>query len=187
MTDTNPASSDAAAAPSAAPTATPPATTGLTADRGGQTLTLAELAGHDAPFAAETAELFAAVRDHDLTTLAARCDDDFGIVDIDPTGGSEVLRSRHDWETWFVQLFAQLDAMDADTDTLIERYDAVDWGDTGMGVVEFDQLLTVAGRTGHFHCIVTIVWKRVGDRWIEARWHASLLHTDLPEGFGEAA
>ena len=189
MTDANPTTSDAAAARAAAPTATsnPPAPTGTTADSAAQTLTLAELARHDAPFAAETAELFAAVRDHDLTTLAARCDDDFGIVDIDPTGGSEVLRSRADWETWFVQLFAQLEAMDADTDTLIERYDAVDWGDTGMGVVEFDQLLTIGGRTGHFHCIVTIVWKRVGDRWIEARWHASLLHTDLPEGFGEAA
>jgi hypothetical protein len=153
-----------------------------TSDRG---LTLAELAAHDAPFAAETAELFASVRDHDLVTLAARCDDDLGIIDINPTGGSEVIRTRADWETWFVQLFAQLDAMDATTDTLIERYDAVDWGDTGMGVVEFDQLLTVGGLTGHFHCIVTIVWKRDGDRWTEARWHASLLHTDLPAGFGE--
>lgn len=149
-------------------------------------LTLAELARLDAPFATETAELFASVRDHDLPTLAARCDDDLGIIDIDPNGGAEVLRDRAQWESWFVQLFAQLDAMDATTDTLVERYDAVDWGETGMGVVDFVQLLTVGGLTGRFHCIVTIVWKRVGDRWIEARWHASLLRTELPEGFGQA-
>ena len=150
-------------------------------------LTLAELAALEAPFAAETAELFASVRDHDLPTLAARCDDDLGIIDIDPNGGAEVIRDRAGWESWFVQLFAQLDAMDAATDTLIDRYDAVDWGGTGMGVVDFTQLLTVGGLTGRFHCIVTIVWKRQGDRWIEARWHASLLRTELPEGFGQAA
>jgi hypothetical protein len=150
-------------------------------------LTLAEFTRLDAPFVAETAELFAAVRDHDLPKLAARCDDDLGIIDIDPNGGAEVIRDRAGWESWFVQLFAQLDAMDATTDTLIQRYDTVDWGTTGMGVVDFVQLLTVGGQSGRFHCIVTIVWKRVGDRWIEARWHASLLHTELPEGFGQAA
>ena len=154
---------------------------------GPATLTLAELAALDAPFAVETAELFAAVRDHDLPTLAARCDDDLGIIDIDPSGGAEVIRDRAGWESWFVQLFAQLDAMDAATDTLVTRYDAVDWGTTGMGVVDFTQLLTVGERTGRFHCIVTIVWKRVGEQWIEARWHASLLRTELPEGFGQPA
>ena len=152
----------------------------------GEPPSLDELAALDAPFATETAELFASVRDHDLPTLAARCDDDLGIIDIDPGGGAEVIRDRAGWESWFVQLFAQLDAMDAATDTLVSRYDAVDWGTTGMGVVDFTQLLTVGGLMGRFHCIVTIVWKRVGDRWIEARWHASLLDTDLPEGFGQS-
>jgi hypothetical protein len=99
-------------------------------------LDLAALASHDAPFAAETAELFSAVRDHDLPTLAARCDDDLGIVDINPAGGSEVIHDRAAWETWFVQLFAQLDATDAATDTEVHRYDAVDWGHTGMSVVD---------------------------------------------------
>ncbi|MFP4233767.1 MAG: nuclear transport factor 2 family protein [Nitriliruptoraceae bacterium] len=154
----------------------------ITADR---PLSLDGLAELDAPFAVETAELFASVRDHDLPTLAARCDDDLGIIDIDPAGGAEVIRDRAGWESWFVQLFAQLDAMDATTDTLVTRYDAVDWGSTGMSVVDFTQLLTVAGLTGRFHCIVTIVWKRVEEQWIEARWHASLLDTDLPEGFGQ--
>ena len=149
--------------------------------------TLDEFARSGALFAVETAELFASVRDHDLPTLSARCDDDLGIIDIDPNGGAEVIRDRAGWESWFVQLFAQLDAMDAATDTLITRYDAVDWGETGMGVVDFIQLLTVGGLTGRFHCIVTIVWKRRDDRWIEARWHASLLRTELPEGFGQPA
>jgi hypothetical protein len=54
------------------------------------------------------------------------------------------------------ELFAQLDAMDAATDTEIHRYDAVDCGRTGMSVVEFV-------------------------------WHASVLGTDLPPGFGAAA
>jgi len=174
---------------SAATTTTPDGTrdTSLTSRTitDGAPLTLDELAALDAPFAAETAELFASVRDHDLPTLAARCDDDLGIIDIDPTGGAEVIRDREGWETWFVQLFAQLDAMDATTDTLVTRYDAVDWGSTGMGVVDFTQTLTVGGLTGFFHCIVTIVWKRVGDRWVEARWHASLLDTEVPEGFGQ--
>jgi hypothetical protein len=147
---------------------------------------LAALAMHAAPFASETAELFAAVRDHDLPTLAARCDDDLGIIDIDPSGGSEVIRDRAAWESWFVQLFAQLDAMDAATDTEIHRYDAVDWGQTGMSVVEFVQTLTIGELTGRFTCIVTIVWKRQSERWVEARWHASLLETELPPGFGAA-
>ncbi len=148
---------------------------------------LGALASYDAPFAAETAELFAAVRDHDLPTLAARCDDDLGIVDINPSGGSEVIRDRAAWESWFVQLFAQLDAMDATTDTEIHRYDAVNWDQTGMSVVEFVQTLTVGGLTGRFRCIVTIVWKRQTNRWVEARWHASLLDTELPPGFGATA
>lgn len=142
------------------------------------------LAGYDRPFAAETAELFAAVRHHDLPTLAARCDDDLGIVDIDPSGGSEVIRDRAAWESWFIQLFAQLDAMDAATDTEIHRYDAVDWGSTGMSVVEFVQTLTIGRLTGRFRCIATIVWKQQEGRWVEARWHASLLDTELPPGFG---
>lgn len=151
------------------------------------TMDLTALQEHDAPFAAETAELFAAVRDHDLPTLAARCDDDLGIVDIDPSGGSQVIRDRAEWESWFVQLFAGLVAMDATTDTEIHRYDAVDWGQTGMSVVEFVQTLTVGELTGRFRCIVTIVWKRQAERWVEARWHASLLGTELPPGFGVTA
>ena len=147
-------------------------------------LTLNELAELDAPFAAESSELFASVRDHDFETLAARCDDDFGIIDINTGGGSEIIRNRAEWENWFTNLFKQLDAMQAKTDTLIAKYDAVDWGDTGMSVVEFAQMLEFGGKTGRFNVIVTIVWKKVEGRWVEARWHSSLVSTELPEGFG---
>ncbi len=47
--------------------------------------------------ATETSKLFASIRDHDLTTLAARCDDGFGIIAIDPEGGSQVIGDRAGW------------------------------------------------------------------------------------------
>ncbi|MFW5892785.1 MAG: nuclear transport factor 2 family protein [Bacillota bacterium] len=157
---------------------------GAAAPAAKELLTLKELADLDKPFAAEASELFASVRDHDFKTLSARCDDDFGIVDINTEGGSEVIRSRTEWENWFKSLFKQLSTMQAKTDTLIASYDAVDWGETGMSVVEFVQLLHVGGKTGRFNVIVTIVWKKVEGRWVEARWHSSLVSTELPEGFG---
>ena len=157
---------------------------GAAAPASDELLTLKELAELDQPFAAETAELFASVRDHDFKTLSARCDDDFGIIDINPEGGSELIRTRAEWENWFTTLFKQLTAMQAKTDTFIAKYDAVNWGETGMSVVEFAQMLEVGGKTGRFNVIVTIVWKKVEDRWIEARWHSSLVSTELPEGFG---
>ena len=38
---------------------------------------------HGEPLFEETCELLRSVRDHDFDTLARRCDDDFGIVDLD--------------------------------------------------------------------------------------------------------
>ncbi|MFN3595768.1 MAG: nuclear transport factor 2 family protein [Rubricoccaceae bacterium] len=138
------------------------------------------------PFVEETRALFRAVRDHDFDTLAALCDDDFGIVDLGPAGESVPCRTRAEWERWFRTLFATLRAMDAATDTEIESYDALVRGELGYGVVEFTQLLTVGGLTGRFRCLVTIIWKRAGERWVESRWHCSLLGRDLPEGFPTA-
>lgn len=149
-------------------------------------LTLDALAARGTPFAAETAELLAAVRDHDLPTLESRCDDDFGIIDLAPDGGSMVLPDRSAWRAWFEGLFAQLSGMAATTDSLVETLDSVVWTDAGMSVLTWWQSLTVAEMTGWFRCQATIVWKRDGDRWVEARWHASLLETDLPEGFPTA-
>ena len=145
--------------------------------------TLAELAASGLPLAEQTAGLFSGVRDHDLPRLEALCDDDHGIVDIAPDGSSVVIPDQAAWRAWFEQLFAQLDAMQATTDTLVTGYDTSVWTDAAMGVVHFTQTLTIGGHTARFACIVTIVWKQVEGRWQEARWHASMLDTEVPEGF----
>ena len=136
----------------------------------------------EAPFFAETIELLRCVRDHDFDTLADLCDDDFGIVDLDPAGGSVMIRTRAEWEAWFRRLFAQLEAMPAGTDSEILDYQAIEATDMGYSVVEFRQSLSMGELTAYFDCVATIVWKRTPDGWKEARWHVSLLSTDLPEG-----
>lgn len=130
------------------------------------------------PFAEETRTLFRCVSEHDFDTLAALCDDDFGIIDLGTEGQSVVVETRADWENWFHTLFKQLDDMKADTRTEIQKYQAIEMGDMGYGVVDFCQLLTVGGQTARFYCVVTIIWKRVGDAWKESRWHCSLIRTD---------
>ena len=139
----------------------------------------------DEPFFAETCELLRSVRDHDFDTLARRCDDDFGIVDLDTEGRSVPVRNRAEWEAWFQGLFAQLDAMGAETDSEITDYHAIAGEDLGYSVLEFRQSLTLGGQTAFFDCITTIVWKLTPDGWREARWHGSLLSTEIPETFGQ--
>lgn len=134
----------------------------------------------DQPFFAETLELLRSVRDHDFATLAARCDDNFGIVDIAPDGGNVAIRSRAEWEAWFHSLFGQLDTMGAATDSEILAYDAVESGTMGFAVLEFRQTLAVGELVASFDCMTTIVWKRVENRWVEARWHGSVLSSDVP-------
>ena len=136
------------------------------------------------PFFAETCSLLRCVRDHDFDTLATLCDDDFGIVDVDPSGGSVAIRSRGEWEAWFHDLFATLTGLDAATDSEILAYDATTSEELGFSVLEFRQTLSSAGLTASFDCIATIVWKATPDGWREARWHASVLTAEVPEGFG---
>ncbi len=131
------------------------------------------------PFATETQTLFRCVSEHDFDTLAALCDDDFGIIDLGTQGESVVVETREDWENWFHTLFAKLDTMDATTRTEIERYQALVNGDMGYSVVDFCQVLTVGGHDARFYCVVTIIWKRVGDTWKESRWHCSLIRTEM--------
>jgi hypothetical protein len=76
------------------------------------------------PFFDLTEEMFRCVRDRDFETLANICDDEFGIVDINVEGGSEVIRDRAGWEKWFSGLFTQLKDMDARTWSEITRYEA---------------------------------------------------------------
>jgi len=130
------------------------------------------------PFAEETKTLFRCVSEHDFDTLALLCDDDFGIIDLGTEGQSVVVETREDWENWFHTLFARLDEMNAHTATEIQKYQALQMGDMGYGVVDFVQLLTVNGQTARFHCVTTIIWKRVGDEWKESRWHASLINVE---------
>ncbi len=76
------------------------------------------------PFFSETLTLLRSVRDHDFDTLAALCDDDFGIIDVDPSGTPVPVRTRAEWEAWFHGLFATLATMGASTDSEILAYDA---------------------------------------------------------------
>jgi ketosteroid isomerase-like protein len=140
----------------------------------------AEFAGR--PFFDQTVTLLRCVRDHDFATLAALCDDDFGIVDVDASGQPRPVRSRTEWEEWFHELFATLDVMAADTDSEILDYQSVESGDLGYSVLEFRQFLSVGSTTATFDSIATIIWKRTAEGWREARWHASVIESDVPDG-----
>lgn len=130
------------------------------------------------PFAEETKTLFRCVSEHDFDTLAALCDDDFGIIDLGTEGQSVVIETRKEWEDWFHNLFARLDAMGAHTSTEINKYQALESDKMGYGVVDFCQLLRVEGQVSRFYCVATIIWKRVGDVWKESRWHCSLIRVE---------
>lgn len=134
-----------------------------------------------APFFAETVTLLRSVRDHDFDTLAALCDDDFGIVDVDTSGAVRPIRDRAGWERWFRELFSTLDAMGATTDSRIDDYQAVATDDLGYSVLDFTQTLAVGGHVASFECVATIVWKRTPAGWREARWHASVISSHVPD------
>ena len=136
------------------------------------------------PFFEQTLTLLRSVRDHDFDTLSILCDDDHGIVDVDPSGTSVAIRTRAEWEHWFHQLFAQLDALAAATDSEILDYVAVEEPSLGYSVLDFRQTLTIGELTATFDCLATIIWKSTPDGWREARWHASVISTDIPDGFG---
>jgi ketosteroid isomerase-like protein len=139
-----------------------------------------ETTGTQPLFYAETQMLFHCVEHHDFDTLAALCDDDFGIVDIAPDGNSVVIRDRAGWENWFRHLFAQLSAMEAKTYTDIAYYRALADGNLGYCTVEFCQHLKVAGQHHKFFCVATIIWKKMpnGD-WKESRWHCSVVRREM--------
>ena len=131
-------------------------------------------------FLPETMRLFSYVSTQNFDDLAALCDDDFGIVDLDPNGGSVMVRTRKEWEDWFHGLFQQLNTMHASTTTTITQYDVLPGEVLAMSVVEFDQHLHVGEQTHTFGCVVTIVWKKTAHGWQEARWHVSLIRQ--PDG-----
>jgi ketosteroid isomerase-like protein len=135
----------------------------------------------DRPFFAETLVLLRAVREHDFGTLAALCDDDFGIVDIAPDGSGVPIRTRAEWEAWFRDgLFPRLEALGADTDSEVTGYQALVSGDLGYGVVDFRQSLMIGELAATFDCIATIIWKQTATGWKESRWHCSVISSDIP-------
>jgi len=136
----------------------------------------------DRPLFAETLTLLRCLRDHDFDTLSRLCDDDFGIVDVDPSGAPVAIRTRVEWEAWFRGLFGTLSEMQAETDSEVLDYTAVQSDDLGYSVLEFRQTLSVTGLVASFECIATIVWKRTPEGWREARWHASVISSDVPDG-----
>ena len=141
----------------------------------------------DQPFYDETVSLLRSVCDHDFATLAALCDDDFGIVDVDASGTARPIRSRVEWEQWFTTMFASLKGMNAASDSVILDYQALREGSLGFGVLEFRQTLRVDTHVATFDCVATIIWKLTPTGWREARWHASIISADIPSALLLAA
>jgi hypothetical protein len=126
-------------------------------------------------FRKATELLFECVSKHDFDTLANLCDDDFGIIDLDPQGKNVVVHDRSGWENWFRTLFAKLQELQAHTYTYIVDYKELKHDTMGYSVVNFDQFLEVGGQKLKFNCVTTIIWKLVGSNWKESRWHVSLI------------
>lgn len=126
------------------------------------------------PFYDLTCEMLDCVRDHNFERLSRICDDDFGIIDINTTGGSEIIRDREGWEDWFTGLFKKLDDMQAKTWSVITNYEALEHETMGYSVVDFDQMFIAGGKTMRFGVIATIIWKKEGNIWKESRYHSSL-------------
>ncbi len=127
------------------------------------------------PFYRLTETLLNCVRDHNFQDLSQLCDDDFGIIDINETGGTMVARNRKEWESWFTTLFDKLKTMGAETWSEITEYDAMEGADMGYSVVFFNQYLQVGEVKQCFKATSTIIWKKTSEGWKEARYHGSLL------------
>lgn len=127
------------------------------------------------PFYNLVVDMFECVKTHNFERLSKICDDDFGIIDINTTGGSEIIRNREGWENWFKGLFIKLDELNAQTWSEITQYEAVQFTDSGYSVVDFDQIFIAGDQKLKFSVISTIIWKLVNNEWKEARYHSSLL------------
>ncbi len=126
------------------------------------------------PFFDLTVEMLECVRDHNFARLAQICDDDYGIVDINTEGGSEIIRDRAGWERWFTGLFEQLERMQAQTWSEITNYEAMESAEMGYSVVDFDQMFIAGNQRMRFSVLATIIWKKTEHGWQEARYHSSL-------------
>ena len=138
----------------------------------------------DQPFYNETVRLLQSIRDRDFDTLAALCDDDFGIIDV---GSERPIRTRGEWERWFTTMFASLDGMGAETSAVILDYQGLRQGALGFGVLEFRQILRAGRHVATADCVATIIWKLTPTGWREARWHASVISSQAPAALRLAA
>jgi hypothetical protein len=141
----------------------------------------------NAPFFDLTAEMLDCVRDHNFERLSQICDDDFGIIDINTTGGSEIIRDREGWENWFRSLFGKLKEMDAKTWSEITAYEAIQHETMGYSVVDFDQVFIAGEQKLKFSVIATIIWKKIDGQWYESRYHSSLKSVQEYEPGGDAS
>ncbi len=67
------------------------------------------------------------------------------------------------------------------------NYHAVRESGLGYSVLEFRQTLTVGPHTATFDCVATIIWKQTIRGWREARWHASVISSVVPDELKPAA
>ena len=132
------------------------------------------------PLFAETKRLFEYVNTHNYEALSQLCDDDFGIVDIDPAGKNVIVPDRPGWERWFQTLFGQLHDMQATTRTDILNYQVRLSPDMAYSVVQFCQYLKVQEQHLRFFCVATVIWKPTPAGWKEALWHCSLIEGPVP-------
>jgi hypothetical protein len=126
------------------------------------------------PLFALTQEMLDCVRDFNYERLSNICDDDHGIVDINTTGGSEIIRDRAGWSAWFTGLFQKLREMNAKTWSEISHYEVVMGSDMAYSVVDFDQYFVTPEQKLRFGVLATIIWKKTADGWKESRYHSSL-------------
>jgi hypothetical protein len=127
------------------------------------------------PFFDQTLALLRSVRELDFVSGADLHDADRGIVSVEPAGP--------EWELWFHLLFAHVGALNAATDSEILDYVAIEGPSCGYSVLDFRQSLTSGGLTATFDCLATITWSPAPDGWVAARWQASVISSDIPDGF----
>jgi ketosteroid isomerase-like protein len=131
----------------------------------------------EATFRALTERPFTAVNALDLEGLRGLVDDDFGIVDVDPTGRTVLIDDLPGWDAYMREQMAAMRAAGAALRTDVLDHRASVGTDLAHSVVRFRQHVDLpGGPTLVYDCVATVVWKLGADgAWREARWHCSPL------------
>ena len=141
------------------------------------------------PFIEEITELLRAVNERDLDALLGLGDEDFAVIDVDPTGETPLVRVQPEWEPWFRRFFLFLDALNATTDTELTDYRAIATSELGYSVAEFRHDIVGPAFIASFDCLATVIWKPTEDGWKEARWHCSITdrHIVIPDAVDDSS